>query len=287
MRFKGMFYALSVVVNSQPHVYAKRAAGSEFSDSKLGNLAMLGSIPGSSIRGWLRAGINKLLIQNGIKGVHPLMEVSISAKNKTLFSKDLHIGYIPRDSTEIKHHPVFHLFGTLGKPGNIAISPVYFYPTTAASGFRDFNELFDNRIGTGFVETGFNAPTCQHDTSQKFLKTENLRFNMIKAPIYFTFWSPNLVHEALLVKGIEFLNLKNSQQEFEFLFGGNRRNGAGEVRIRLSENMRSKSNNTGLNKVDFIKYEKIFTDAVVQLKKVFPLENQELSQSENSINAIE
>ncbi len=125
MSFKGKLFAMSVSVNSQPLVFAKRSTGSEFTDSKLGCLAMLGIIPGSSLRGWLRAGINKLLIANGVRGVHPLMKINISSKNKQLFDQDLRMGYVPRDADGVEEHPVFQLFGTLGRPGNLSVSPVY------------------------------------------------------------------------------------------------------------------------------------------------------------------
>ncbi|MHA2296899.1 MAG: hypothetical protein ACXAEU_11545 [Candidatus Hodarchaeales archaeon] len=273
MSFNGKFYAMSVSVNSQPLVYAKRSTGSEFTDSKLGSLAMLGTVPGSTIRGWLRAGINKLLIAKGIKGVHPLMKISISSKNKQLFDQDLQMGYIPRDAADVEKHPVFQLFGTLGQPGNLGVSPVYFYPTSGAGAFKIFNDLFNDRIGTGIVETGFNSPACQRDSSQRFLKTESLRFRMIQAPIQFRFWKNNPIHETLLVMGIDYLNQKNGEQKFDFLLGGNRRNGSGEVRVRLSDNLRCKSNNTGLDKETFEKYQERFEKLVKDLRENFELEN--------------
>ncbi|MHA2298263.1 MAG: hypothetical protein ACXAEU_04970 [Candidatus Hodarchaeales archaeon] len=277
MLFKGMFYAMSVSVNYQPLVYAKRSAGSEFTNSKLGSLAMLGTIPGSSIRGWLRAGINKLLIASGIKGVHPLMKISISSRNKDLFEKDLKMGYIPRDARDVEQHPVFLMFGTLGQPGNLSVSPVYFYPTMGAGAFKTFNDLFNNRIGTGIVETGFNSPASQSDSSQRFMKTEMLRFRMIQAPVQFKFWKINPIHEALLVMGIDYLNQKNEQREFDFLLGGNRRNGAGEVRLRLSETMRNKSNSTGLDKETFANHQQVFEKLVEDLQETFAIENTEES----------
>jgi CRISPR/Cas system CSM-associated protein Csm3 (group 7 of RAMP superfamily) len=266
------FYALSLTVNYQPHIYTKRSPGSEFTAPKMGGTAMVGIIPGSTIRGWLRSGINNLLIDHGIMGIHPMSKISISKNNDELFDQDLRAGYFPRDEQGLEKHPVYQLFGDIGRMGNLGVSSVYFYPTETGTPIKKLKAAFTDRIGSGFIELGFHAPSSTSDSSKKFLKTELLRFRMVQAPIIFDFWKKKVSHRTLVLMALDYLNRKVQQRNFNFLMGGERRNGSGEVRIQVTDKFDKRSNNTlGLNKSQFETLEKDFDELTKQLVEYYPI----------------
>jgi len=261
MSFKGKFLAMSVCVRSE-----------QFTDAKINSHAMLGVIPSTTIKGWLRAGMNRFLIANGINGLHPLPANTISQNNKKCYQQDLALGYLPRDEPGTEDHVIARLFGTLGQLGNLRVNNIYFYPREANGKFKNLQAVFNGRIGYGRVDICRNSPTEQENAVGKYMTAEFLMFHAVEAPLSIGFFKEEPVQEAFTAVAIDYINRHNAECDPRYLLGGLRSFGAGEVAIRLVDNFKSINNTTRLNKEVFKDYLKIVEEKMTVWREVFPLE---------------
>ncbi len=272
MSFEGKFLAMSVCVRSEPLGFISRARGTEFSDARINSYSMLGVIPSTTIKGWLRSGMNKFLIANGINGLHPLPENTISQNNKKRYQKDLATGYLPRDNEGTEDHIITRLFGSLGKLGNLRVNNVYFYPREANGKFKNLQAVFNGRIGQGRVDVQRKSPTEQGTTVEKYMTSEFLQFHAVEAPLSIGFFRNDPVMEAFTAVTIDYINRHNAECDPRYLMGGQRGFGSGEVVIRLVDNFKSTDNSTGLSKDVFAAHVELVNRELASWKETFPLE---------------
>jgi hypothetical protein len=281
MQYKGKLMALSVCVRAEPLTFISRSRGTEFTDGRLNSHAMLGILPATTIKGWLRAGMNRFLMENGISGMHPLPENTISQNNKQRYQSDLASGYLPRDVVGTDDHVISQLFGTLGRLGNLRVSNVYFYPREANGKFKNLQTVFNGRIGYGRVDIHRNSPTEQVTGVEKYMTSEFLEFHAVEAPLVMGLFRDDPVHEAFVAVVIEYINQNNAACDPRFLMGGQRGFGAGEVVIRLVDNFKAPFNTTGLTKEKFTLYQKIIDEKLVEWREKFPIERTLAANNDN------
>ncbi len=87
------FMARSVSTGNDMYVRFNKSQGIN-DQLSLSNFVKLGHVPGTSIRGWIRASIEALLLMQGISPCHPVPRNTMTnPRNKELFEKNIEIGF--------------------------------------------------------------------------------------------------------------------------------------------------------------------------------------------------
>jgi len=267
-----LFACDEVTTHSDVFVRFNKSQGIE-DQRKISNFTKIGRIPASSIRGWIRHGMESLLIGNDISVCHPLSDISVTAeKTKTMYQNDLQKGYHSRGDCTKKHTDgciIYRLFGDLNNISKIIIPSIYYYPANTNSISK-----FSN-IGTGRTEINRNSPRCRHDGVGVYLTTEHTVAVCVTAPITIVLTDLTDVGEVLLYKTLEYLYKKVENYDYRFYLGGNRTMGGGRAVILYSEDGKyHKRGIIGLSKKKFEVIDKRFEEIIKKEKELFPIEKE-------------
>lgn len=241
-----MFLA-KAVSNRSINLVMINAPKNDADRKKMTPYAKVGRLGGQSIRGWIRFGLERLLIENGVSPCHPLAENSITgSRNKEYFKEDSSAGYHPRASCASNGNGgclVFKLFGHLNAPGNLLTSGVFFYPTTTGNGTatKDINRFFGD-VGSGRVDIIQSSPRKRKGSHQVYLTTQTLVATMVRAPLKLVFHTPDPNQEIVVLKTLDYINQKVKDCEYDFLFAGLRNQGYGFAGIVPIIEKKSKKN---------------------------------------------
>ena len=250
MKLQLAFIAESICTRTDILVRYNRSQGIE-DQKKLSAFTKLGRIPAESIRGWVRHGMEKLLLNHGVSPCHSLPSNTMTSdRNKEVFKKDLALGYHPRGSCKDNENGecmVYAIFGDLAKPSNLIIPSAYFYPTGNGNSTvtGDHQKLFGS-VGSGRLEISRNSPRSRNGTHIPFMSSETQAGTMIKAPFTLILREDNEDHYILLLKTLEFLLEHATNFDFDHLLGGKRTSGYGRaaiVKLNKSGNYLTKGRN--------------------------------------------
>ncbi len=258
---------------------------------KLSGFTKLGRISGKTLRGWLRHGLEKLLLLNDVSVCHPLPSNTIvNERNKKYYKEDLAVGYHPRGECKDQGGcPVYNMFGDLDKPSNLIVTPIYFYPSSGGGTSANNLNKITSAIGKGRIEIDHASPRKRSDTHQTYMSTETIVGSYIEAPWTLVIRKDDELHEVLIWKTLEFLFKKNEEWDFDFLIGGDRTAGCGQARAVIVNDggkyLTKKCNEVGIpiDEVELLngKFEKM----VEMLKMTFPIktpkEEKDAKKDEN------
>ncbi len=248
-----------------------------FDQKKLSGYTKLGRIPGKTLKGWLRHGMEKLLLKMGISICHPLPANTITnERNKKYYKEDMAIGYHPRGECEKQGGcPIYNMFGDLDKPSNLIVPSVYFYPSVGGGTMAaNINKIFGS-VGRGRIEIDHESPRKRSNSFQTYMSNETIVGTYIEAPWNLVIREDNELHEILILKTLEYLFEKNTNSDMTFMVGGQRTAGCGRavaVKLNDSGNYLIKNRNSlGIKqeKVELINGK--FDDFMKELKKKFPI----------------
>jgi len=270
------FIAESICTRTDILVRFNRSQGIE-DQKKLSAFTKLGRIPAESIRGWLRHGMEKLLLSFGLSTCHPLPSNTMTSdRNKEVFKDDLSIHYHPRGQCKDKGDClVYAIFGDLAKPSNLIVPSAYFYPTGNGNSTvtGDHQKLFGN-MGSGRIENSRSSPRARNGTHIPFMSSETPAAVMVKAPFTLILREDNEDHRILLLKTLEFLLEHATEFDFDHLLGGKRTSGYGRaviVKLNKSGNYLTKGRNVlGVKQEEWDEINAKFNDLVAREMLKFP-----------------
>ena len=258
-----------------------------FDQRKLSGFTKLGRFSGKTLRGWLRHGMEKLLLQNGITVCHPLPANTITnTRNKDYYKKDLALGYHGRGECQKDGGcPIYHIFGDLDYPSNIIVPSIYFYPSSGGGTMAtNFQKIF-GLIGKGRIEIDHESPRKRSDSHQTYMSLETIVGTFIEAPWNIVIRDGNELHQILILKTLEFLFEKNKKFDMDFMVGGQRTAGCGNaIAVKVSDNgnyLVKNRNSIGVASEEAELISQKFKNFVDELKKKFPINNKK----ENRNNA--
>ena len=265
-------------INTRSDMFVRFGPSKGIEDQKtLSNFTKLGRVSGSSIRGYLRHGVEKLLLREKISVCHPLpANVIVNERNKKIYERDLRLGYHARNSCSDRNYCLlFQMFGDIGVPSNVLINSVYFYPTgNGGTITKNHNKIFSN-IGKGRLELNRNSPRSRSDGHSPFMTLESISATMIEAPFKLILREKNETHRIVLLKALEFLFEQNVNSNFTFMLGGHRSSGSGKAVIVFTNengNYISKSRNVlGIKKEDAEEIDRKFKEIVKIEREKFPI----------------
>ncbi|MHA1752626.1 MAG: RAMP superfamily CRISPR-associated protein [Candidatus Helarchaeota archaeon] len=269
------FNILIETVSTRSDIYMKFDSSKGIQDQKsLTNFLKLGHIPATSLRGWIRHGMEKLLLSHGISVCHPLPKNTITSdQNKQNFIADQELGYHPRGECKKGGKEgclIFHLFGDLNEPGKIIIPPVFFYPAKSSK-FKNLEKVFG--IGTGRVEITRNSPRVRSRNGM-YMTTEITTGVYIEAPFKIILRDGAEKYYPVVIKTLEFLYKRVISYDFTHLLGGFRSFGHGRavvVCLSGSGNYLTKSRKIGIEMNEFEEIEKKFDDIIKHERDKFPI----------------
>jgi len=260
---------------------------------KLSNFVKLGRIPSESIRGWIRHGMEKLLLKLGVSVCHPLPSNTMTSdRNKEVFANDLTLHYHARGECKEKGGCIiYNMFGDLNKPGNLIVPSGYFYPTSnGISTITNEHQKIFGSIGTGRLEISRNSPRARKDTHIPFMSSETQVGTMIKAPYTLILRKNDNEQEALLIKTLEFLHENATNYNFDHLLGGKRTTGYGRVvivKLNKSGNYLTKGRNTiGINLDEAAEINKTFNALIEKEYLKFPANGYEKDKKSKKVKKL-
>jgi hypothetical protein len=264
-------------VNTKSNTYVHYGNSQGTNDQRsISPYVKLGRINPEAIRGWLRHGMEKLLLGLGISVCHPLADNSIvSKRNKELYPRDLELGYHPRDSCKDDSFCVVaRLFGGLDRPGNLCTPAAYYYPASNASMFSNLNKAFGS-IGTGYQQVSYGNARVRHNSTEAYIITETITGCMIEVPYNFMLREANDMQRAVLLKSLEYLQEKNQAGEFAFMIGGKRNLNVGRMMVVFVNDkgkyLTQDRNCIGLPEEEASKIDEIFAKFVEAERERFPI----------------
>ncbi len=215
------FRFLSKSMTFRQDIYTNYQKSQGANDQKsLSNFVKYGRIPASSLKGCLRHGMEKMLLECGISICHPLPQNTITNKrNKEIYEKDLMLGYHPRGACAENGGacPILDLWGDLDRPGKIIVPSIFFYPSQGGgAAMKNISKVF-GEVGTGRVEIERNSPRCRSDLHKTYMTTETVVYAIIDAPLTIVLKDDDELFEVLIYKTLEFLYEKN-QNYFDDFF---------------------------------------------------------------------
>jgi len=223
------FLAKAVTNRNNPLVMIP-VAKNERDRKQTSPFAKLGFISGTTLRGWLRHALEKLLLGHGVSVCHNIPDDSVTAaRNKEYYKEDHTLGYHSWGSCAAEGGClIFQLFGFRDVPGNLLVPAILYYPTTTGNGSAttNINKVFGG-VGQGRVDGVRNSPRARKNTHQTYLSVETLAGIAIEAPLIFVLHEANEDHETLIRMGLHYLNEMIQANEFDFLLGGMRNQGFG------------------------------------------------------------
>ncbi|MHA1269822.1 MAG: RAMP superfamily CRISPR-associated protein [Candidatus Helarchaeota archaeon] len=268
-------YFISESISTSTDIYARFNSSKGIQDQKIiSSFVKLGRLPSSSIRGWIRHAMEKLLLKHGISICHPLPENVMTAKtNQKRLEADLKLGYHPRASC-IKQGGciLYKIFGDLNVPSTLIIPSIYFYPAKNSQ-FKNHQKIFN--IGNGRIELERNSPRARIDGVGTYMTSESPVGIYIESPFTVILRDGCEAYEPILLKTFEFLSEKVLNWEYEFLLGGKRSFGFGRaVIVSLSEkgNFLTKNRNSiGIPIEKSKEIDEKFFELIKKEKEKFPI----------------
>ncbi len=225
------FLAKAVTNRNNPLVMIP-VAKNERDRKQTSPFAKLGFISGTTLRGWLRHAIEKLLLEHEVSVCHNIPDDSVTAaRNKIYYKEDHTLGYHSWGSCNPNGGClIYQLFGFRDVPGNLLVPSILYYPTTTGNGSAttNINKAFGG-IGQGRVDGVRNSPRARKNSHQTYLSIEYLAGIAIEAPFKLILHEANEDHETLIRMGLHYLNEMIQADEFDFLLGGMRNQGFGKA----------------------------------------------------------
>ncbi|MHA1250161.1 MAG: RAMP superfamily CRISPR-associated protein [Candidatus Helarchaeota archaeon] len=270
------FYLIIESVSTGTDIYSRFGRSQGIQDQQtLSSFIKLGRVPGSTIRGWVRHAMEKMLLTDGVSVCHPLPENTITAsKNKERFLRDLEMGYHPRGKCKSKGGClIYNLFGDVHEPSNIIIPSIFFYPAKSANNFKQFQKFFT--MGSGRLEIERRSPRVRYSSTGVYLCSETIVGVAIESPFRIILRndsdSDSELYELVLLQTFKFIAKKMSEYDYLHLLGGNRSSGFGRAIILKTTDGSVKRGIIGISKQEWKNLDKKYQDIIVKERKKFPI----------------
>ena len=179
-----MFLSKGVYTGNDMYVHFDRSQGAE-DQKKISSIVKLGHVPASSIKGWLRSGLEALLLEHGISVCHPMPRNTMTnPRNLELYKKNLTLGYHERGACEPHGKCIIRkMFGDLGLFGNLEANSIFFYPAANGGAVNKNLQKVFNCIGNGRLEVMRASPRDrQGDKVTPYMTLEHVVGINISAP---------------------------------------------------------------------------------------------------------